>query len=192
MSCNLCRALLQRAVTLSSVAILHRCHCLICSLLVNDGWFSCVLLPTSFIPNTSHNIYKGRICQFVFCIWFLWWNGRDASVEYKHCYSGRRVHTGTHFIMYIKFWGRLAPSQAWMQNMGNHCLKVKFLMQCSKTQLQCTQNMHKDWYCTNTSVKDFVWWYFLSSLTATGIKPYTGRLCKVCTVRGFRLALWYL
>jgi hypothetical protein len=30
-------------------------------------------------------------------------NGRDASLEYKHCSAGCRVHTGTHFRMYIKF-----------------------------------------------------------------------------------------
>jgi len=119
-------------------------------------------------------------------------NGRVASVEYKHCSPGCRVHTGTHFRMYIKFWGRLVPSQAWMQNMGNHCLKVTFWMQCSKTHLQCTQNMHEDWYCTNTSVKNFAWWCFLSSLTAKVIELYTLRLYKVCTVWVFTLAPWYL
>jgi hypothetical protein len=119
-------------------------------------------------------------------------HSRAASVECKHCYPGCRVHTGTHLRIYIKFWGRLVPSHAWMQNMGNHCLKVTYWMQCTKTYIQCTQNMCEDWYCTNTSVIDFAWWCFLSSLTTKGIRSYTGILCKVWAVHGFRLAPWYV
>jgi len=68
--------------------------------------------------------------------------------------------------------------------MGNHCLKVTFWMQCSETCIQCTPNMGEDWYSTNTSVKDFAWGCFLSSLTAKGIKPYPGRYtkCVQCVV----------
>jgi hypothetical protein len=78
--------------------------------------------------------------------------GRAAWVEYKHCYPGCRFRTGTQFRMYVKFCGRLVLSQTWMQNMGNHCLKVTFWMQLSKTRIQCTQNMLEDWYCTNSAM----------------------------------------
>jgi hypothetical protein len=87
-----------------------------------------------------------------------------------------------HLTSYTELWGRLVPSHEWMHNVTmTECRRCSGSSR-AKPKYKHTQSFQHDWCSTDTSMKNFEPWWFISLSFAKSITPLTMRTPQPCMI----------